>query len=198
VLLILWLFTIFVIPFIRSYTNVPMLINRYFISASYGGNILQNTGGSARFIVPYDEPDPVKRTQIIANGGGPNEGGNLGGDNDFFTGGTAISAAGTLGGGGGAGSTSNGGNARVTTGTPNSSTGGNGGSGSFIPAPFSDIVGYTYVGIGGVGEGSIDGTLPHGSPEAWGNGGSSTILGNDDGNNGIAVLFIPITEGSLF
>jgi 4-amino-4-deoxy-L-arabinose transferase-like glycosyltransferase len=33
VLLILWLFTIFVIPFIRSYTNVPMLINRYFISA---------------------------------------------------------------------------------------------------------------------------------------------------------------------
>jgi hypothetical protein len=175
------------------FQDISLQPNRYFLSSSYGGSSGQNTGGSARFIVPYDEPDPLKRTEIIANGGGPNEGGNLGGDNDFFTGGTAISAAGTPGGGGGAGSTSNGGNARVTTGTPNSSTGGNGGSGSVIPAPFSDVVGYSIVGIGGVGEGSIDGTLPHGSPNAWGNGGSSTLQLSDNGNNGIAVLFIPIT-----
>ncbi len=33
VFLMVWLFVIFIIPYIRSYTNLPMLINRYFMSA---------------------------------------------------------------------------------------------------------------------------------------------------------------------
>lgn len=33
IFLIVWLFVIFMIPYIRSYTNVPMLISRYFMSA---------------------------------------------------------------------------------------------------------------------------------------------------------------------
>ena len=168
-------------------------------SSAYGGTGSTLTGGSSTFIENY-VADPVNWIQYTANGGQDNNADDSGGDNDDFTGGNGITAGGSLvGGGGGAGSTSNGGNAYVTPGTPNSRTGGNGGSGSFIESKFivsqNDLT--EYVAIGGPGSGDINGQFPHGDADALGNGGNSNAGGNDNGNDGTAILFVPISTCSL-
>ena len=174
-------------------TNVPLQPNRYFLSASYGGDIINETGGAARFIVPYDEPDPVNRTEIIANGGQPNQPSNNGGDNDDFSGGIGLAGPTEPGGGGGAGAAGDGQDGYVTPGTPNSRTGGNGGAAFQVPAPWNTIVGFTGVAGGGYGDGDIAGSYSGSTSQAYGNGGASSNGTSDNGNPGVAVLFIPIT-----
>lgn len=164
--------------------DISLQPNRYFLSASIGGTSTNNTGGAAQFIVPFNEPDPIKRTLIFANGGGPNQLTSDGGDNDNFSGGEGKFPS--YAGGGGAGSTSNGQNGVGTT-------GGDGGSGSYIPEPFNDVVGYDWVAQGGPGDGNIVGQFPNGDNGAYGNGGSTSNNSSENGKNGVAVLFIPIT-----
>jgi hypothetical protein len=126
---------------------------------------------------------------IVAGGGSSFQ--TTGGDNSIYIGGTGV--AGTIGaGGGGAGSTSNGTNAVLVS---NFSTPGDGGSGSTIPEPFATALWYyantSLVAGGGGGRAysGASGTTP--APDAWGTGGRG-LTGGDDGNNGRAVLYIPV------
>jgi hypothetical protein len=123
---------------------------------------------------------------IVAGGGAGFQ--VTGGSNSLYTGGSGI--LGTQGaGGGGAGSTSNGTNAVQVT---NFSNPGSGGSGSTIPEPFATALWYYYdtsLVAGGGGGRSYSGTNGVSvARDAWGSGGAST----SDGNNGRAVLYIPV------
>ena len=160
----------------------------YFMSASIGGRSATPFGGNSVFIENYDPIEVLNWNQYTAQGGEDNTQQD-GGDNVSFTGGTGI--AGTEGaGGGGAGSYGNGGNAQKIT---NYSIGGNSGAPTPIPLPFSTVLGDTQVAAGGRGQSysGNDGTIIN---TAYGDGASRTSSTFTNGDDGVAILFVPIDQ----
>lgn len=171
------------------FEDIVLQPGTYFMSSSaYGGNATNNQGGPSMFVTNYLD-DVINQKRYIAYGGQPNDTNNDGGSNTNFTGGTGTPTAGA----GGAGSAGNG--ESVISATPAS-----GGLATSIPSPFNAVVGQpsspdisgSVVSGGGGGYSPISGSAPDQEPQAWGSGHGTFDGGNQDGNEGVAYLFIPI------
>ena len=171
----------------------------YFMSSSAtGGTSANPTGGSSTFIQNY-VPDPVDWTQLTAEGGEGNDTSTGGDSADGFSGGTGlINGAG----GGGGGSTGNGEDYQIPPGLPGARDGGDGGDGYTIPSPFNSVAVDLNTKIAGGGPGdsyqNSPGTYASGvGADNYGNGASGAGAGNNNGNPGVAFLFIPISSCEL-
>jgi hypothetical protein len=174
----------------------------YFISSSAtGGTQANTTGGSSTFIENYVGPE-VNWTKLTAVGGDGNSVANGfdGGDSgDGFSGGLGSS---NEAGGGGAGSTSNGQDYQIPPGFPGQRDGGDGGDGYTIPAPYNQNIVALGTKIAGGGPGdSVDdaaGSYATGvGSDNYGNGASGDNGGNNNGNNGVACIWIPIKSCAI-
>lgn len=129
---------------------------------------------------------------IVAGGGSSTN--EVGGNNSLYIGGTGIVSTINGAGGGGAGSTGNGTNAFSIG---NAGYGGDGGSRSIIPAPFSDVFQSSNsrnfgVAGGGAGCGYTGNSGTPAAPNSYGSGGTVTSNAGDNGNDGRAIIYIPI------
>lgn len=165
----------------------------YLMSASLGG---RNDGiGLGQTSIMYGNYDPLEVdvfSTIEAVGGDSNNQDTGGDSGDGFNGG--VGAGGQAAGGGG-GSTSDGMDGFRVEG--NIYKGGDGGDGFTIPAPFNSVIGYDKVAGGGPGAeySGNNGSYASGvSPDAYGNGAPGWQGGENNGNDGVVALFIPIAN----
>ena len=185
--------------------DVALQPGAYYMSASANTEGYPNgNGGDAAF--RNDFSDSQDNRVFIAYGGGNSDStldGGDGGDNTSYQGGIGVVNAGAKTGGGGAGSTMSGLSGIQQPGIGNASIGGDGGSGSIVTSPFLNAVGYSIVGSGGPGMGTVNTPTPvsfnlkghqTGDANQWGLGGSwNTNRTRNTPNQSRAFLFIPIS-----
>jgi len=184
--------------------DVSLSPGRYFLSASANSHGWPEPGGNAVF--RNDDSESGNWGTLTAFGGDTPTAtlvGGDGGDNTLHQGGDGGVYVGAKAGGGGAGSTSNGLTGMQEPGIGNASIGGDGGSGSVVTSPFSNAVGYSIVGAGGPGMGTVNTSTPvafndrgdtDGDNAQWGFGGSwATNRQKIAPKQSRAFLFIPIS-----
>jgi len=181
--------------------DIDLSPGRYFASASAGGASGSygqsiSDGDDSIFVIGYDKPLAEQQT-ITARGGLQNDGQDAGASGNGFTGGDGVGSGTISAGGGGGGNTVAGQDAYNTPGVGNARTGGNGGTGSVVPPPFDNVIGFNVIGEGGPGGSysGYNGSYPSGAPNAYSNGagGTSGWLGQN-GERGVFALFIPISN----